>query len=182
MDNRTSKVELPVETFLLLTDAQANLFGFLLKRLGNKDYAHEVLQNVNLTICKKSASFVPGTNFMAWAYAIARIELMSFRRELSSERMVFTEDLESKMDLTDAMIADDTPLDLRKEALEECLTKLNPRERQIVTLRYAESVPVIGIAKQLNRTANAISLSLHRIREKLLVCVKRQTASGLDEQ
>ncbi|WP_044304005.1 sigma-70 family RNA polymerase sigma factor [Rhodopirellula sallentina] len=181
MDTKQRMVERPVETFVLLTDAQPRLYGFLLKRIGNKEYAHEILQNVNLTICKKSSSFKPGSNFMAWAYAIARIELMSFRRELSSERIIFTESLASKLDQADKGVEEESSIELRKVTLQNCLNKLSLREQKIVALRYTESVPVNMIAKELERTANAVSISLHRIHEKLLGCVKRTIAGGLDE-
>ncbi len=65
----------------MLLTSTASLLGFLLKRLGNIDQAHEVLQEVNIVICRQASEFEPASNFLAWAFTIARFQVMAFRSD-----------------------------------------------------------------------------------------------------
>ncbi len=154
-----------------MTDAQPRLFAFLLKRLAAKDQAQEVLQNVNLTICKKAHDFMPGTNFMSWAFAIARFELMSFRQKQSREKLVFSDELAEQINMLDVKFTQLHPLEARKQALETCVSRLSAEQQKFLTRRYTESISVKAIAAELGRTTNAVSLMLHRVRDKLLHCI-----------
>ena len=60
-------MELSEEFILELTQSQQRLFGFLFKRLADREQAREVLQRTNLVLCRKADSFELGTNFKAWA-------------------------------------------------------------------------------------------------------------------
>jgi hypothetical protein len=60
-------MELSEEFILELTQSQQRLFGFLFKRLADREQAREVLQRTNLVLCRKSSAFEPGTDFRDWA-------------------------------------------------------------------------------------------------------------------
>lgn len=172
---------LNAEVVLGLADAQPRLFGFLLKRLVTRDQAQEVLQNVNLTICKKAHQFTPGTNFMSWAFAIARYELMTFRQVQAREKLVFSEDMAARIRNLDEELREDRSLDERRSALEICIRKLTAEQQELVNRRYTESTSVKAIAAEMDRTTNAVSLLMHRIREQLLGCINRQLASNIKD-
>lgn len=169
---KEQKFELTPELVLQLTDAQPRLFGFLLKRLGQVDQAHEVLQEVNLVICRKATEYQDGSDFMAWAYAIARFQVMAFRKSQTRDRLVFPEELVSSLDVLDEELHPESKSSTRGTALQSCLEKLPGEQRQLVLERYSESVPVQSIAEKRGKTANAVSMTLHRIREQLLRCMK----------
>jgi hypothetical protein len=65
-------MELSEEFILELTQVQQRLFGFLFKRLADREQAREVLQRTNL---------VPGTNFKDWAMTVANYEVMAYRKK-----------------------------------------------------------------------------------------------------
>lgn len=180
MNSEDKEYRLSVEVILGLTDAQPRLYSFLLKRLACKEQVQEVLQNVNLAICKKAETFSPGSDFMAWAFAIARIELMSFRKVLSRDKLVFSDALIEKISRLDSDLNEAIPVSERKSALEICLEQLSPEHMTLVTRRYTESISVKAIAGDLGRTTNSVSLLLHRIRERLLGCINRRLASESD--
>ncbi|MFG0253569.1 MAG: sigma-70 family RNA polymerase sigma factor [Rhodopirellula sp. JB053] len=169
-DNET--LQLTTEWVLRLTEAQPRLLGFLLKRLGNPDQAHEVLQEVNLVICRDAEKFKQDSDFLAWAFAIARYQILAFRKRQSRDRLVFPADLAASLDRLDSEMFPTEVCDRREAALQDCLVQLPPQQRKLVVQRYAESLSVKSIAGELDKSANAVSIMLHRIREKLIACIE----------
>ena len=72
-------MELSEKFILDLTQVQQLLFGFLFKRLGDREQAREVLQRTYLVLCRKSSAFEPGTNFKDWAMTVDNYEVMAYR-------------------------------------------------------------------------------------------------------
>jgi RNA polymerase sigma-70 factor (ECF subfamily) len=67
----------------------------------------------------------------------------------------------------------DETLAARREALENCIEKLDPDCRHLLMQRYAGQDNVHDLAARLGKSANACSLMLHRIRQRLADCVSR---------
>ncbi|SMP74184.1 RNA polymerase sigma-70 factor, ECF subfamily [Neorhodopirellula lusitana] len=170
--SKSDRVELTTELVLQLTEAQPRLLSFLLKRLGNSEHAHEVLQEVNLVICRDVSRFEAGSDFMAWAFTIARYQIMAFRKRNLRDRLVFPADLAASLDRLDCEIFAEETCHQREAALQDCLVGLLPEQRELVIQRYAESISVKAIAGELDKSANAVSIMLHRVREKLIDCVQ----------
>ncbi|MEO1526335.1 MAG: sigma-70 family RNA polymerase sigma factor [Planctomycetota bacterium] len=169
--------ELTPAFVLLLTEAQPRLFGFLLKRLGDLDQTHEVLQEVNVVLCNKAGDFEEGTDFMAWAFSVARFQLLAFRKRAIRDRLVFPDDLVSKIDELDSSVFNSSTEQKLRSALGGCIQKLPSEHRDLVIRRYAESVSVAALGADLGKSANAISITLHRIRQQLLQCIERQLSA-----
>jgi RNA polymerase sigma-70 factor, ECF subfamily len=177
---KSSKLELTPEMVVLLTESQPRLLGFLVKRLGNLDQAHEVLQEVNIAICKRSSefNFENESNFLAWAFTVARFQLMAFRTRQFRDRLVFPADLAAALDELDTTIHPSDQVAARETALSECLGVLTDRARDLVVRRYAESVSVTALAAEMEKTTNAVSLLLHRIRVQLMNCIEHRLRSS----
>lgn len=156
---------------LELTEAQPRLYGFVFKRLLNAEQAHDVLQETNLVLWRRAAEFRPGTNFMAWAYRIAHFQVLALRQKQARERLCFSDDLLARL-LEEEVEVSEVKLD-RLKVLQACLAEAGEKSRALIAKRYAEGVSVQEIARELNKTANAVSRSLHRIREALMECVER---------
>lgn len=180
MSKEFDKIELSPQWVLQLTQAQPRIFGFLLKRLGSHDQAQEVLQEVNLVLCRDARKFEEGTDFMAWAFAIARFQMMAFRKRQSRDRLVFSVDLTESLALLDEKMFPAGTDSQRLVALNTCVQKLEPEHRGILLQRYAESTSVKAIAADVDKTANAVSLTLHRIREQLMKCVATKVSTALE--
>ena len=76
-----------------LTSAQTSVYGYILSLLPDRTAAQDVLQEVNVTAWQKRADFQPGTNFFAWASKIAYFHVLSHRRKMSRDRLVFDEEV-----------------------------------------------------------------------------------------
>lgn len=51
------------------------------------------MQEISLALWKKFSQFNPDTEFLKWAYVVARYELLMFRRRKARDRHIFHEDL-----------------------------------------------------------------------------------------
>ena len=170
-------IELTPGFVLLLTESQPRLFGFLLKRLGDLDQTQEVLQEVNVVLCNKAADYQNGTDFMAWAFSIARFQLLAFRKRSVRDRLIFTDDLVAKLDETDSQMFSFSRERKLRSALGACIQKLPSHHRDLVVRRYAESVSIAALSAEAGKTANAVSILLHRIRQQLQKCIEKQVAT-----
>jgi RNA polymerase sigma-70 factor (ECF subfamily) len=155
---------------------QSRLYAYIVSLLGDRDQANDVLQETNVVLWRKAGEFEAGTSFAAWAYRIAYFQVLALRRRQSRERVVFSDRLVGR--LAEEAVRDAEGFDSRRRQLERCLDDLPPRHRQLLELRYRDAVPVETLAGALGRSANAVALTLFRIRRRLSECIERHTSHG----
>ena len=153
----------------LMAAHQGRLESFIRSLTGDSDVARDILQEVNVVLLKKAKEFEEGTNFTAWAFRIARFEVMTWRRKMGRSRLTFDDELIGQVAQT-AERLDDHYLK-RVEALKECLGKLPERQRDVVQRRYLEEWSVAALAEDLGDKANAVSQLLFRARQNLVKCM-----------
>lgn len=160
----------------LLTSHQAALRLYVHSLMPGDAAAADVTQHANTTIWKKREDFTPGTNFKAWIFAIARYEVLSHRKRASRDeaRLVFSDTLED-------LIAEELPeqsrdLEAEHAALQICLGKLRPQDRELIHHRYRERTPLNDYAKQVERSARGLRVTLHRLRSALAKCITSELA------
>jgi RNA polymerase sigma-70 factor (ECF subfamily) len=159
----------------LMTQYQGRLYAYILTLLGNADAANDVLQETNVVLWKESRQFVPGTNFKAWSFRVAHFQCMAYRQRQIRNKVVFNDDVVASLAIESKEI--DDRYEERACALERCLAQIQPRSREALRLRYAEGLAVNDMAKQMNRTPNAISQLLFRARQWLIECVKKDVGT-----
>ena len=156
-----------------LIDCQPRLHAYILSLLPNWSDANDVLQETNLAMWRSSGEFVQGTNFVAWAYKIARYRVLASCRKQHRERQIFGGELF-------ALVADEaerrTLLDRRVPHRSLARMREGPvaAPARAAERRYAENGSVRMIAESLGRSAAVVSVTLLRIRGKLLKCVRRK--------
>lgn len=161
------------EFIRLLTAHQGPVLAYIRSLMPGFTGASDILQQTNITLWKKKEVFELGTNFKAWAFAIARNHVMDQRKKLKRNGwLVFSEDVAELF----AAEAEDDDLDQDESfrALEVCLSKLRAHDRELVQKRYCESVTLEEYAGQLNRSAGTLKARLFKIRAGLRRCVDRQ--------
>ena len=154
---------------------QSRLRAFVRCLLVRCSDVDDVLQDINAVLWEKADEFKPGTDFWAWASQIARYKVLNQLRSYGRERLVF--DLATVERLADLAEHRLKELDARREALEECLNKLAPSQRQLIDLRYVDGHAIDRIAETVGRSAGAVRQTLYRIRAVLLECIQRQLSS-----
>jgi RNA polymerase sigma-70 factor (ECF subfamily) len=155
---------------------QPRLYAYVVSLLAAPDRAHDVLQKANVVLMEKmSEHLATGQEFLPWAFKVCSYEVLADRRDRARDRLRFDPAL---LDV----IAEESARRLehfgtRQAALEGCLAKLAPNQRDLVLRRYAEGGSVEGLAAELGRTPASVSQTLYRLREVLLECIRRSTAS-----
>jgi RNA polymerase sigma-70 factor, ECF subfamily len=157
-----------------LTAHQVHLQGYIFASLANHADAEDVLQRTNLTLLKKGGSFPPDGEFLPWAIAVAKYEILSFIRDFRRDRAVFNPALVELM--CDSAALEVTEVTQRQEVLRGCLQQLPERSRRFLTLRYASDKTLQQIAETSGRSIDGVKAVLFRLRRKLEQCVERGLA------
>lgn len=168
--------EKPSEQFISeLTSSQATLFAFILSLLPDREAARDALQETNIAIWRKSGDFTEGTNFLAWACRIARYEVLVEHRRRQKDRHLFVDEtMYDKVAVVAERMAHGH--DERLEALAECVEELPEKQRTLIRGRYEPGGSVAELSEQRDQPAASISVTLTRIRRRLLDCVRRKLA------
>ena len=164
-------IDSTAEFIQLLTKNQSRLFAYILSLVGNRQHAEDVMQEVNMILWRKQKQFKLGTNFGAWMMKVAYYQVMDFRRK-QNKQALFVQDENFLAELAEEA-ASSSELTLRQqEALQICLEKLPPRQRDIVRLRYTEGASIKAVAKTIGSAATAVKQTLFRARGNLINCVQ----------
>jgi len=157
----------------LMTDHQGNLRAFIVSLMPGSPDIPDVLQETNATLWLKRGRFEHGTNFIAWAFKIARYEVMRQRdRTKRLERMVFSDKL---VDVLADTEMSEKP-DIRLAALDRCLEKLSKSQRKILQERYTPGHSLEQHSIDIGRSAGSLRMALLRIREILKDCIEKSLA------
>ena len=163
--------DLDREEFARLFSRNARrIYGFIMTLVFNHHDAEEVFQNTNVVLWNKFADFQPGSNFFAWASRIAYYEVLSLMKQQRRSRTFSDEALE--LLASEAVALSDQSTE-RYEALEECLARLDPPDRQLLQERYYFQRAPKQIAASQSKSVHAIYRALSRIHNVLLNCVQR---------
>jgi RNA polymerase sigma-70 factor, ECF subfamily len=127
---------------------------FVRTLLPARDGASEVMQEVAVVLWQKFAEFDASRDFRKWAFGVARYEVLTYLRDKLRDRHVFDDALVNR--LADDAAAAEPRHDAQREVLEACLQKLPPAQR--------------------GQTPMSLYKVLHRVRQALLECVRRQLA------
>jgi RNA polymerase sigma-70 factor, ECF subfamily len=146
------------------------LYGYVFTLLRNHQDAQDVFQQTSLILWEKFDEFQPDTNFLTWACTVARFKALDFQKQQRRYRVHFSEAFQLRLaDLHTSIPSDE--LEARSVALEGCVDKLPPSQRDMLRQCFAEDRSVAEVAKELGRTTHSVYSSLRNIREKLLDCV-----------
>jgi RNA polymerase sigma-70 factor (ECF subfamily) len=160
----------------LLLSHRAMLVGYIGSIVRDPHLAEDVFQNVSIIVLKKAAALQDAASFAVWARKIARFEaLNAVRREEKAPRPLQQEVLDL---LETHWDAGDPPASAESDALKDCLSKLAPRSRQVVELRYQENVSGKALAERLAQPLNTVYVALSRAHRALLACVKLRLSQG----
>jgi RNA polymerase sigma-70 factor (ECF subfamily) len=167
------------EVLRLFLKHQVMVSSYLYTLLEDWTLVEEALQETAVFICSRWQDFTPGTNFGAWARAVA---LMRGREALQRRRQTAHQSLDAVVhDLAGPITAEEwdrhgafSPR--HKEALAQCIRGLPDDQRQVVEMHYLEQQQCERIAVRLAKRVEAVYMMLSRIRRRLKKCVEQRLA------
>ncbi|MCX6848271.1 MAG: sigma-70 family RNA polymerase sigma factor [Verrucomicrobia bacterium] len=155
-----------------LSRHQPALEAFCHAQLGHRQDAQEALQATCVKLWEKSADWDPNTEFLPWAFAVARYTVLSFLRDRMRERLIFDDDVVQAMAEETEAAAEQ--FEDRREALGSCMQKLQPEQRDLLQEHYITGRSVKELASATGRSESAVKMILLRLREQLSACIERQ--------
>ncbi len=155
---------------------QSRLRAFVRCLLVRSSDVDDILQEINSVLWQKANEFQPGSDFWAWASQIARFKALNHLRKLGRERLVFDDAALEQLSAAASEKLDQ--FDERRAALDQCLRKLPPPQRQLLDLRYSAGQTIESISASIGRPSGAVRQALFRIRATLQSCIERQLTAG----
>lgn len=155
----------------LITGRQQRLYGYIHSLLDSSAAAWDVLQETNLVLWRKQAEFAPGTNFEAWAFAVARFQVMAWLRDRKRDPLdLMTPELCEQMAHEAEIQA--AQFEQRLSALQKCREQLPDRGQRIVELYYERGRSVKQVGEDLKMGVDAVKQALFRLRRMLQDCIE----------
>ena len=166
----------PTEHFIQsLTESQNRLYGYIYSLVGDHHAAADVLQECNLVLWRKCGEFREGSEFIPWAFGIARFQVMAHLRDAKRKQARFV-DADLVELLHEEVEAQAGQFEEMRAALRQCVSKLAPSSRDLVESRYFRKLAIQVIADETERNLSAVKVALLRVRQALRECIERQLA------
>ena len=152
-----------------------SIYFMLLKMVNNRDDADDLTMETFTKAFNRLHQYTPAFAFSTWLFKIGSNHTIDFIRKkrinaLSLDQGFRNEDGEAM----EIHIADDKldPIQTlekkeRIELLRDVVSKMKPKYRELVELRYFEEKSYDEIAEELDRSLGTVKAQLHRAREAL---------------
>lgn len=154
----------------------AKLYGVALRVVGNREWAEDVLQDAYLNIWRIAGDYRAALSPpMAWMGVIVRSRGLDFLRRRQTERIDSHQPLD--MLLADTVAGElPSPVDAahaseRAWALHQCLTRLENRHREVVSLAYLRDLSHGELAAQLKLPLGTVKTWIRRGMAQLRQCL-----------
>lgn len=154
------------------------LYGLALRVVQSRDHAEDVIQETYLNIWRIAIDYrAPLSPPMAWMGIIVRSRALDFLRRRASQHADTVDELDAV--LTDTIEGDSiNPLDIAQSseqawALHQCLSQLENKQREVVSLAYLRDLSHSELAEQLQLPLGTIKTWIRRGIEQMRVCMAR---------
>ena len=152
----------------LLTQHQGDLWAYVITLLPGDSDTADVLQKVNMVLWTKQKDFKIGTNFRAWAFAVARFEVLAHLKTKKRHGFVLLDRMANKApDMA-------RPNDQRLQALELCMRLLRKQDQELLNHRYCTDRALSELAERVGKSVSTLSVALHRLCSALRECINRK--------
>jgi RNA polymerase sigma-70 factor, ECF subfamily len=159
-----------------LNPCRPALRRYLFAHVPDYHEAEDSLQKVILVMWRKFNTFRKDGNFQAWAFGIARYEILHARRTSARNRLVFDDTM---LDRLESRLQESAPeQDIRLRFLAACVEKLPDRTREIVRWKYDRSMSIQVIAESVHGTVGSVAMLLCRARRLIAECINIQIAKA----
>jgi RNA polymerase sigma-70 factor (ECF subfamily) len=157
--------------FRALYDATSpKLFGILLRIIGSRAEAEDVLQDTYVRIWRKAGQYRPEAGKpMAWLAAIARHGALDLVRAAKPGRLrsVDDDDMLERLQVEELNPA-------TRQSLRQCLETLDEESRRCILLAYCSGYSREELAAGFGRPVGTIKTLLHRTVRALKTCLERE--------
>lgn len=160
-----------------ITAGQRRLYAYIHSLVDSSAAAWDVLQETNIVLWRKQAEFTPGTSFDAWAFTVARFQVLAWLRDRKREPLdLMTPELVELM--AEDSMSEGELFEQRLAALQKCREGLQGRSRRLLELFYESGQSVRQVAEELKMGSDAVKQGLFRMRRLLQDCIDQQVTNS----
>jgi RNA polymerase sigma-70 factor (ECF subfamily) len=160
----------------LFLQNERRFLAYILTLLPHRADAEDALQEASLVMWDKFNPEQPPDDFAAWGCRIAYFKVLDSYKKSQRSRVRFSQELLERLAETAIDQAAALQLDERRDALTDCIEKLRPHDRDLLTRRFAQGATTQSAASQLGRSVDAVYKALSKIRQVLFDCINRRLA------
>lgn len=148
---------------------ERRIYSYISSLVVNRNDIEDIFQQTCMVLWKKWNQYDPVYDFAGWGCGIARNEVRNYLRTRRGVLRQFSD--EAIEGISSEHLEMGRQLDVRHQALVDCLAKLPPRQRELVEKCYSDDNSIRSVAQSLRLTPTALYMKLHRIRRALLDCI-----------
>lgn len=158
----------------LLLANRGMLIGYINAITGDPNLTEDVFQEVSIVVLEKCGQLHDVEGFKPWSRTIARFQSLKAVNRRSAGPIALGDDLIDLIDTQWQSVdrSDDHADELA--ALRLCLTRISPRAKQLVRMRYHDNLPGVRIAEILGQPINTVYVTISRIHRSLADCVRQR--------
>ena len=157
----------------LLNEHQIMLRNFVASLVPAIDARPDIVQEINILLWEKRASFELETNFRAWAFAVSRYVIMNHQKRFRRrERLMFSTELIEA--LADQFVELNPEPDERMDALRQCMSRLRDEHQRLLLICHAERGSIELAAAERGQPAVTVRSILLRLRNRLRTCINER--------
>lgn len=155
---------------------RTTLLAFIWTLVRDVHAAEDIFQDVVMEAMSKASQIDDTEHLRAWIRQAARFRAVDHMRRKSPAARRLDDDV---IELLDARFAEMQRSDSSDmlDALSHCLGHLAPRGRQLIEMRYGQSMTGKQVAEQLGQTAHSVYVAMNRIYTRLAECIRRRLDS-----
>lgn len=156
----------------------SKLYGVAVRVVTNREWAEDVLQEAFLNIWRIAGDYKATLSPpMAWMALVVRSRGVDFLRRRNSDRADAVQELDDVISDTVAGNSpnpmDTTQASEQAKALHVCLSKLDNKQREVVSLAYMRDLSHAELAEQLKLPLGTVKTWIRRGLEQLRGCMSR---------
>lgn len=156
----------------LFAEHHRRIYAYVRAIVPDRNDADDVVQNTCVVLWERFEDFNLGTDFGAWAIAVAFNQVRSHRNRQQRERLRFSDDLVNRITAVEQHLAGE--VDDRQAALQSCLERLRGRDRELISSYYADSASARSVGERLEMPITTVYKTVDRIRKRLFDCIERR--------
>lgn len=149
------------------------VFAFIYRKVGNKDLAFELTQEVFIKVIKRIDSYKGQGSFKSWLYSIAINHCRDYWRSAEFQRM------SQQIELPETLANEKTSVSYifehkeTREQVKRAITSLPDYQREAIILKYYHQMKIHEIAEVTNSNVSTVKSRLKQGIGKLSKLLKR---------
>ncbi|HVY67924.1 MAG TPA: sigma-70 family RNA polymerase sigma factor [Patescibacteria group bacterium] len=140
------------------------VYRFIFYRVGHKELAEDLAEEVFLKAFTKISSVSEQKAFLGWLYQIARNQVIDYYRE--KKITIALDEIENTLEY-EANLIDVVNLSQQQKILLKIIKELAPEQQIVLKLKFFEELDNEEIAEMLHKSQGAIRVIQHRAITKL---------------